>query len=125
MYQQCLINGYGNSSDIHIPSGMDQERLEEQIRTLVSFLPLLNPTPQCVEELLPLLCFYYLELCDSSGRRQQPSSEQCETIRDETCASEFDTAVALVGNEQLPRCELLPATTVECTMGKQLDFNHI
>ena len=110
MFQQCLTNDGNN--EIHIPSNVDQDEVEELIRTLISALPLLQPTPECSSEILPFLCFSYFGLCDSDGNLLQTSSEQCETIRDETCASEYNTAMAFV---QLPQCELLQDTTIECT----------
>ena len=110
MYQQCLTND--SSSEIHIPSNVDQDEVEELIRGLISALPLLQPTPECTSEILPFLCFSYFGLCDSNGNLLRTSAEQCETIRDETCASEYSTAMAFV---QLPQCELLQDTTIECT----------
>ena len=114
-YQECLTNG---SDEVHIPSDVDQDRIEELLRTLIIALPLLNPTPECANEISPFLCFFYFGLCDSDGNTQQPSSAQCETIRDDTCVREFELAMGFIDSDQFPQCELLPTTIIECTTGK-------
>ena len=76
---------------------------------LLGGLGLLNPSSECLEAVAPFLCSYYFGLCSSDNQPYLPSSGQCETIATETCAAEFEQAIALLGRDALPQCETLPA----------------
>ena len=67
-----------------------------------------------MEAVVPFLCFYIFPLCDSSGRPYQPSAAECSTLIDGICAREFETAATSAIGDQLPQCQLLPVTTLEC-----------
>ena len=114
LYRGCLTND-STSSEIYIPADRNQKQLEEQARLAMAGLTILEPSPDCRVAITRFKCFYLFGLCDSSGQIQQSSSEQCETIRDEICAREFQTAISLVTDNTFPRCELLPSASVECT----------
>ena len=107
------MNGY-NSSEIYIPSDRDQQQLEQQASQLMAGLQFINPSQECEEVAMPFLCFYFFGLCDSSGQVQLPSSEQCEVISSETCASEIETVTTLFGS--FLQCESLPINSIECTI---------
>ena len=114
VHQGCLVESY-SGEDIFIPSDRDQQQIEIRVNQLVGGLQFVQPSPECQEAVLPLLCFYFFGLCDSSERLQLPSSEQCETVRSETCAREWEEAISFLGSGQLPECEFLPNTTsTEC-----------
>ena len=113
--QGCLPdrNATGNIIIAMDPS-LSQQDKEEQARQLIAGLPLLDPSPECLEVVVPFLCFYIFPLCDSSGRPYQPSAAECNTLTGGICAQEFETAAAFVTGDQLPQCQLLPETTLEC-----------
>ena len=109
--QDCLPDS-SISSEIFVSSTSSE--LEQQAQLLMFGLQSLNPTPECREVVEPFLCLYIFGLCDSSGELYLPSSGECETITTETCASEWTMAVSLLGSDQLPQCNSLPASSVVC-----------
>ena len=83
------------------------------------FLPLLNllnPSPACSEAVVPFLCVFLFGLCDSSGVSIQPTSTQCELIRDTLCPDDWRLAAEF---EQLPDCASFPAQQVSCTSARK------
>ena len=97
-----------------------QSSREEQASLFIQGLPFLAPGPECMNVLVPFLCFYTFPLCDNSSGLHQPSSEECRTITDDICAREFQTAAMFAMDDQLPLCQLLPKTTVKCNGKTQL-----
>lgn len=106
LYQLRLTNN--NGSQIYIPSNRDQQQLDLLVNQQIGSLQLLTPSPECNEAAIPLICFYYFGLCDSSGEVLLPSATQCETVSNKTCAREFQMAVTTLGRNVLPQCEDLP-----------------
>lgn len=103
----CESHDSGTGS-VFIGASISQDEVEIQVSNLLSGLQLLNPSAVCMEAVEPFLCLYYFGLCDnSSGQLYLLSSEECETITTETCSNEFETAVHLLGSQNLPRCNLL------------------
>jgi len=96
-------------SGIQIPSRavQSQEALEDLATQLLNGLMLLS-SPEREQAATPFLCFYTFGLCDTTGTLLLPSSEQCEQITSTVCAKEWETAMAILGSEQLPTCESLP-----------------
>ena len=88
--------------------------MEQQAQQLLTGLQLLTPTPECRAVVEPFLCLYIFGLCDSSGELYLPSSGECETLTTETCVREWMMAVSLLGGDQLPQCNSLPASSVVC-----------
>ena len=88
-----------------------QQDKEEQAKL---FIANLDSSPECMEAVVPFLCFYIFPLCDSSGRLYQPSAAECTTVIDGICAREFESAATSAMSDQLPQCQLLPQNTLEC-----------
>ena len=112
-YQGCLTSDF-TSSEIYIPADRDQEQLEQRVNLLVTGLQSINPSQECAEVAIPFLCFYLFGLCDSSGQVRLPSSQQCETISSETCASETETVMGVFSS--FLQCESLPINSIECVL---------
>ena len=112
LQQSCLQNG---STTTDIITAMDpvssQQDKEEQAKL---FIANLDPSPECMEVVVPFLCFYIFPLCDSNGRPYQPSAAECTTVIDGICAREFESAATSAMSDQLPQCQLLPKNTLEC-----------
>ena len=78
---------------------------------LLPLLQFLNPSPACSEAVVPFLCVFLFGLCDSSGVSIQPTSTQCEHIRDVLCPDEWTQAAGLT---ELPDCSIFPAEQDFC-----------
>ena len=87
----------------------DEESTASQ---LTNNLGLLNPSPQCEEAVIPFLCLFLFGLCDSSGVSIQPTSGQCEALRDGVCSTEWSTALAF--GVDLPDCGIFPLEQASC-----------
>ena len=111
--QKCISDRCG-STNIFVRTLASQESLESDVSSLLDRLPLLSPSPECSEVVGPFLCFYYFGLCDSSGELYLPSSGECETLTTETCAREFEMAVTFLGSANLPQCNTLSPTEINC-----------
>ena len=98
---------------IAMDPSLSQQDKEEQVTLFIGGLPILNPSPECLEAVVPFLCFYIFPLCDSSGCPYQPSSVECSAVTDDICDQEFEIA-ATFASDQLPQCQLLPDSTSEC-----------
>ena len=93
-----------------------QEDVELQVNSLLNRFQLLNPSPECSEVVEPFLCLYYFGLCDSSGELYLPSTGECETLKTQTCAREFQIAISFLGNASLPQCSTLPSDReIDCS----------
>ena len=114
--QQGCLPDRNATGDIIIavdPASSQQDK-EERAKLFLGGLPFLDPSPECMEAVVPFLCFYIFPLCDSSGRPYQPSSAECSAVTDGICAREFVTAAIFATSDQLPQCQLLPDSTLEC-----------
>ena len=114
--QSCIPDRCG-STEVYIPSVGLQNEIEQRLASLVGGLQLVNPSPECQAAIVPFLCSYYFQLCDSSNTLHPPSLQDCVLIANQTCAREFQTAVTVLGRDNLPNCETLPSTTalqLEC-----------
>ena len=111
--QKCISECCG-STNIFVRTLASQESLESEVSSLLSRLQLLSPSPECREVVEPFLCFYYFGLCDSSGELYLPSSGECEILTTETCAREFEIAVSVLGSANLPQCNTLSPTEIDC-----------
>ena len=99
---------------IAMDPSLSQQEKDEQARLFIGGLPVLDPSPECTEAVVPFLCFYIFPLCDSSGRPYQPSAAECTTVIDGICAREFELVASFVTSDQLIQCQRLPETTLEC-----------
>ena len=109
--QMCFS---GVTSPLIIPSSIDQQTRESDAMSLVNGLPFLNPSQQCIEDIVPFLCLSIFNLCDSSNTLHTILRQDCLDIRDDVCAREWSQAVALLGAGALPVCENLPDITEDC-----------
>ena len=85
-----------------------EENEENTVMQLYQGLQLIGARESCITEVVPFLCQYLFGLCSDSGYLIQPTSPQCELIRDSICQVEWMTA-GNVGFE-LPDCNRLPST---------------
>ena len=106
--QNCIPDRCG-SSEVYVPSSGRQIEIEQKLTTLLTGLPLLNPSEECQAAIVPFLCFYSFGLCDSNNQPHLPSFEDCVQIGNQTCAAEFQMAISLLGRDALPQCETLSA----------------
>ena len=119
--KQCIFNQPpDNSEDVRINiSTATDVLISERLSTIgVQYLQTLNPSQECVAELVPFLCQYLFTPCDERGVAYYPSSEDCVYIRDQVCAREWEeiTRIPTVA-EYLPNCESLPDDSL-CNIGK-------
>ena len=113
--QSCLPNTNARGDIIiAVDPSSSQEDKESEAEQFIGGLSFLSPSPECMEAVVPFLCFYIFPLCDSSDRPYQPSSAECSAITNGICAREFETAATFARSDQLPQCQLLPETTLKC-----------
>ena len=77
---------------------------------LSSFLDNLESYPdlvskECLAVVMPFLCQYVYPPCDGNGSAQFITQEQCVSIRDGVCNSEWNFAMATSFGSLLPVCE--------------------
>ena len=80
---------------------------EEKIALLNQGLQLIGASEECRMEVVPFLCQYFFGLCSDSGSLIQPTSSQCEEIKNSVCPREWEAAVQF--NLELPDCSALPS----------------
>ena len=85
---------------------------EMTINDYLSNLELILPSVECREAVTPFLCLHLFGLCDSTGVSLQPTSGQCEEIRDRVCRTEWATALSF--GVDLPDCESFPSEQASC-----------
>ena len=91
---------------------VQQHNQESTASQLIANLRFLTPSPQCEEAVIPFLCLFLFGLCDGSGVSIQPTSGQCEELRDDVCSTEWSTALAF--GVDLPDCEIFPLEQSTC-----------
>ena len=85
---------------------------ENTAAQLINGLTSLGASDECLSNAVPFLCLHLFGLCDVSGVTIQPTSSQCEEIRDTTCHQEWMFIDKLdIG---LPNCEIFPAESMSC-----------
>ena len=89
----------------------DEEDTASQLLPLLNFL---RPSAACTEAVVPFLCVFLFGLCDSSGVSIQPTSVQCEQIRDLLCPDQWRKAALVV---DLPDCSSFPVEIDSCVVG--------
>ena len=110
--QMCFS---GVTSPLNIPSSIDQQTGESDAMSLVNGLSFLNPSQQCSEAIMPFLCLYTFNLCDSNNTLHTILRQDCLDIRDDICAREWSQGVTFLGDGVLPVCEDLPDVIENCT----------
>ena len=84
---------------------------------LVTFFDVLDNNPnivtnECNEVTKPLLCRYTYPFCAINENYQFPSKEECVHVRDVSCATEWQIALAIMP-DVLPKCDLLDSMDEE------------
>ena len=86
----------------------EENKAPQQINGLTS----LGASAECLRKAGPFLCLHIFGLCGVPGATIQPTSRQCEEIRDTTCRQEWMFIDKLdIG---LPDCEIFPAESLSC-----------
>ena len=96
---------------------------EENTATqLINGLTSLGASAECLSKAVPFLCLHLFGLCGVSGVTIQPTSSQCEDIRDTACHQEWMFVDKLdIG---LPDCEIFPTESLSCpVMNESLSTN--
>ena len=93
--------------------GVAVMRNDEALATqLIYGLASLGVSAECLSKTLPFLCLHLFGLCGGSGIYIQPTSSQCEEIRDTTCQQQWMFVERL--NIGLPECDIFPAKIMSC-----------
>ncbi len=98
VYQNCSSNTTaanssleGSGGVVYIPSGQDSQKdCAHEILTAVTVF--LRPSAECEGDLLSYVCLSLFGVCTDSSEVVRPSSGQCERLRTEVCASEWERA---------------------------------
>ena len=86
---------------------------EETTATQLMFgLNTFGASEECVRKAVPFVCQYLFGLCDGSGVSIQPSSGQCEEIRDKICQAEWMLVEGF--GIDLPDCVMFPPAASSC-----------
>ena len=129
--QSCLDNPNASNSpgEVYIPLRGDQdvrEQLASQLLLGLQSSPA-NSLSQCQQTVVvPFLCSFLFGLCNSNGELYLPSSEECRVVTEDLCRSEFQLAMVLIASNadlQLPQCETLPDTSLDCS-GKAISVAY-
>ena len=85
---------------------------QELANQIFAGLEFIRATEYCLVEATSFLCLYAYGLCSSSGVYIQPTSSQCEELRDSLCQTEWETTIRF--GIALPNCNDLPTSPVSC-----------
>ncbi len=86
-----------NQTPILVP-----DRNEVIVRSVIDMLYRVNPSPECLQEMLPFVCLNWLGLCGDEDL-VLPTTSQCEDIQDRTCDREWKQMAAT--GVLLPDCD--------------------
>ena len=109
--QTCFSDA---TTPLNIPASVDQDEGESNSVQLFNGLSFLNPSPECSEQVMPLLCLHIFGLCDANGNHHTTHRDECTNLRDNVCSSEWVTAMDFLPAGTLPVCEDLLNVTDEC-----------
>ena len=112
--QMCFSDVTSPPPALNIPSIIDQQMGEADVKGLLDGLNFLNPSQECIDAMVPFLCLSAFRSCDSGNNLHTSKREDCIFIRDDVCASEWNQAALFLGAENLPVCENLPPKTDDC-----------
>ena len=110
-WQMCFSGQQTN--DVYVPSSIDQDEAESMASQLLTVLPLLSPTPECVDAIKPFMCLYLFGLCDAKNRLHQVSRAECVRLRDDVCAGPWKI-VSDVQAGALPDCSTFEDQEIQC-----------
>ena len=95
---------------------------------LVAFFDVLDNNPnivteECNKAAQPLLCHYTYPVCAHNESYQFPTREECQRVRDVSCATEWQIALAIMP-DTLPNCDLLVAMDEELEIQSNMSRNE-
>ena len=113
--RQSCIPGRENSSEVLVLLTPSLRPVVEQQLTIL--LQLVQPSPECGEELLAFLCLEALAgFCDSSGAVHRSSRQECERVTTRTCAREFLQILPILQESGTDMsCESFPEESSVCS----------
>ena len=111
---ECFSGVSFPSPALNIPSGIDQQTGEQDATSLLSGLPFLRPSEECLEAITPFLCLAIFPLCDTNNNLRIILRADCLNLRDNLCADLWSQAIELLGPGILPICEELPDIDNRC-----------
>ena len=94
-WQSCLPERENVSASVFIPDDVDQELSETQAEMLFKGLQLAGPSQDCEREFKSFWCLLLFGLCDDSGQRRLPSSDQCTSLQTDTCSEIIQIAATM------------------------------
>ncbi len=95
-----ILNSSGcplNQTPILVPN-----RNEVIVRSVIDILYRVNPSPECLQEMLPFVCLNWLGLCGDE-ELILPTASQCEDIQYRICEGEWKLMAAT--GVLLPDCD--------------------
>ena len=105
------------TTDILLPSNVDQQKAEDSASLLLSGLLFLSPSQECVAAIKPFMCLYLFGSCDYQNQLRQVSRSDCVELRDELCPDQWKAAIRILGEGTLPDCSIIEEHEIEC-LGK-------
>ncbi len=117
----CFSEVSSTPSAIRIPSTIDQQQRESEAMNLKNAFASFDPTPNCLEEIMPFLCIHVFGLCDTGRNLHTPFRGECLNLRDGVCSVGWARVMSLLPGS-LPVCEDLPDMTRNCTGKKSTLF---
>lgn len=111
VYEGGICDTYLSTAGLANVTTLHNMTTSEQ--NLITFFDVLDNNPnivteECNQAAKPLLCRYTYPQCGNDGSYQFPYKEECVHVRDVSCATEWQIALALMPNV-LPNCDLLDA----------------
>ena len=82
---------------------INEQQLSEFFMLIESFSTVISE--ECSAAVIPFICQYVYPPCDSSGSAQFITQEQCISIRDDVCKTEWRIAMFTEQRNLLPVCE--------------------
>ena len=79
---------------------------DQLVSQIFQGLEFLRAPGSCMQEAVPFICLYAYGVCSSSGIYLQPTSSQCEELRDSLCRVEWEAAINI--GIALPYCGDFP-----------------
>ena len=94
-WQSCLPERDNISDSVFIPSDVDQELIETRAEMLLKVLQSAVPSKECEKEFKSFWCLLLFGVCDDSGQRRLPSSDQCTNLQTDTCSEIIQIAATV------------------------------
>lgn len=117
-----LMNALSQSNCLHEPGQPisitrgDRSQLANQfLQGLTAF----GASSSCITEASSFVCLFAYGLCSSTGVYIQPTSSQCEELRDSLCSSEWVAAINF--GIDLPDCNDFPSTLDYCSQSEEMN----